>query len=557
MKRQLLIFIIFGLTLSTGCHSPVADKNNFEADVVIYGGTSAGIMAAVQIRKMGRSVIVVSPDKHIGGLSASGLGFTDVGNKSVIGGLSRDFYHRVYLHYTTPEAWKWEAQSEFGNQGQGTAAMDKEGKTMWTFEPHVAETIFETHIADSKIEVLRDEWLDRTSGVKLADGKIVSVKTLSGKTFTAKVFIDATYEGDLMAAAGVSYHVGRESNSVYGENWNGVQTDVHHHLHYLQQEVSAHKIPGDPTSGLLPRISPSGPGDYGAADHKIQAYCYRMCLSHVPENQVRFERPEGYDSAQYEILVRMYDAGFDQTRNVTNFFSVPNKKTDSNNAGPFSTDNIGMNYDYPEATYDRRKEMLKEHETYQKGLLYFTSTSKRIPEKVRNELNEWGLAKDEFIANNNWPYQIYVRESRRMVGEYVMTENDILSKRIVPEPVGMGSYTMDSHNVQRFVTKEGMVQNEGDVGVSPEKPYLIAYKSLTPKREECANLLVPVCISCSHIAYGSIRMEPVFMILGQSAGIAAVLAVNKGLAVQDVKYEQLKIELIRYKQHLRNEEPMD
>jgi hypothetical protein len=557
MKRQFLIFIIIGLTLSTGCQSPVADKNNFEADVVIYGGTSAGIMAAVQVRKMGQSVIVVSPDKHIGGLSASGLGFTDVGNKSVIGGLSRDFYHRVYLHYNTAKAWKWEAQSEFGNQGQGTAAMDKEGKTMWTFEPHVAETIFETHIADAKIEILRDEWLDRAGGVKLADGKIVSVKTLSGKTFTAKVFIDATYEGDLMAAAGVSYHVGRESNSTYGENWNGVQTDVHHHLHYLQQEVSAYKIPGNPSSGLLPRISSSSPGEYGTADHKIQAYCYRMCLSHVPENQVRFEKTEGYDSTQYEILVRMYNAGFDQTRNVTNFFSVPNKKTDSNNAGPFSTDNIGMNYDYPEVSYDRRKEILREHETYQKGLLYFTSTSKRIPEKVRNELNEWGLAKDEFTANNHWPYQIYVRESRRMVGEYVMNENDILGKRTVPEPVGMGSYTMDSHNVQRFVTPGGMVQNEGDVGVSPEKPYLIAYKSLTPKRTECTNLLVPVCISCSHIAYGSIRMEPVFMILGQSAGIAAVLAVNTGLAVQDVKYEQLKTELIRYKQHLRNEESID
>jgi hypothetical protein len=276
-----------------------------------------------------------------------------------------------------------------------------------------------------------------------------------------------------------------------------------------------------------------------------------MCLSHVPENQVRFEKPEGYDSTQYEILVRMYNAGFDQTRNVTNFFSVPNRKTDSNNAGPFSTDNIGMNYDYPEASYNRRKEILREHETYQKGLLYFTSTSKRIPEKVRNELNEWGLAKDEFTANNHWPYQIYVRESRRMVGEYVMNENDILGKRTVPEPIGMGSYTMDSHNVQRFVTSGGMVQNEGDVGVSPEKPYLIAYKSLTPKRTECTNLLVPVCISCSHIAYGSIRMEPVFMILGQSAGMAAAIAADQKIAVQDVKYENLKEELIRYKQFLK------
>lgn len=551
MKKQLFIFVIIGLTLLTGGHPPIQKEDRFDADVVIYGGTSAGIMAAVQVRQMGKSVIVISPDQHIGGLSSSGLGFTDVGNKSVIGGLSRDFYHRIYLHYNTPAAWKWEAQSEFGNQGQGTAAMDKAGRTMWTFEPHVAETIFEAHITDGKIKVLRDEWLDRVNGVQLKHGKIVSFRTLSGKTVTGKVFIDATYEGDLMAAAGVSYHTGRESNSTYGETWNGIQTDVHHHLHYLQQNVSAYLTPGNPSGGLLPRISSEAPGEYGKGDHKIQAYCYRMCLSHVRENQRPFEMPEGYDSTQYEILVRMYDAGFDQTRNVTNFFAVPNKKTDSNNAGPFSTDNIGMNYDYPEASYERRKEILKEHTKYQKGLLYFASQSKRIPEKVRNELNEYGLAKDEFTDNGNWPYQIYVRESRRMVGEYVMTENDILGKRIVPEPVGMGSYTMDSHNVQRFVTKEGMVQNEGDVGIAPEKPYLISYKSLTPKRNECSNLLVPVCISCSHIAYGSIRMEPVFMILGQSAGIAAALAASRNIAVQDINYESLKKELIRYKQFIK------
>ncbi|MDD4922832.1 MAG: FAD-dependent oxidoreductase [Bacteroidales bacterium] len=552
MRKHICLAIIVGLALLTSCHSSVKNGTDYEADVIIYGGSSAAIMAAVQVKKMGQSVIVVSPDKHIGGLSSSGLGFTDVGRKEVIGGLSREFYHKVYQHYADSASWKWGRPSDVVNDVQGHTAIDDAQQTMWIFEPHVAENIFESYITENDIEVLRDEWLNRETGVVKENGKIVSIKTLSGKTFKGKVFIDATYEGDLMAAAGVSYHVGREANSAYKENWNGVQTGVHHHLHYLEQNVSAYVIPGKPSSGLLPRISSEDPGKYGEGDHKIQAYCYRMCLSHVRENQRPFEKPEGYDSTQYEILVRMYQAGFDQTRNATNFSGIPNKKTDSNNAGPFSTDNIGMNYEYPEASYERRKEILKEHETYQRGLLYFVSVSKRIPDKVRNEMKEYGLAKDEFKDNGNWPYQIYVREARRMVADYVVTENEVMSRNLVPESIGMGSYAMDSHNVQRFVTKEGYVQNEGDVGVGPEIPYMISYKALTPKKAECNNLLVSVCVSCSHIAYGSIRMEPVFMIIGQSAGAAAAMAAKQNIAVQDLKYGELKENLLKFGQRLDN-----
>jgi hypothetical protein len=421
---------------------------------------------------------------------------------------------------------------------------------MWIFEPHVAEQVFEDFIAENKITVLRDEWLDREKGVVKQNGKIVSFKTLSGKVFSGKMFIDATYEGDLMAAAGVSYHVGRESTSQYNEQWNGVQTGVLHHHHWFDKPISPYKIPGDPASGVLPLISTEHPGEYGAADNKIQAYCFRMCMTNHDVNRVPFPKPENYDSTQYELLVRVFDTGRKDW--FGKFDDIPNKKTDTNNHGPFSSDNIGMNYDYPEATYERRKEIIKQHQDYQMGLLWFVANDPRVPEDIRIRMATWGLAKDEFADNGNWPHQIYVREARRMIGEYVTTENDVLLKREVPLPVGMGSYAMDSHNVQRYITHEGYVQNEGDIGVSPTAPYSISYGSIIPKKEECSNLLVPVCVSSSHIAFGSIRMEPVFMILGQSAAVAASMAIDKKCAVQDVSYDELKTLLEDRKQVLTN-----
>lgn len=537
-------------TLLAGCAQTGGgeSKETYEADIVVYGGTAAAITAAIQATKMNKSVIVVSPDKHLGGLTAGGLGFTDTGNKEVIGGLSREFYHRLYLHYDEPESWKWQQKSEYGNKGQGTPAIDGSNRTMWIFEPHAAEKVFEDLAREYKLTILRDEWLDRDKGTVTDAGRIISFRTLSGKTFKGKMFLDATYEGDLMASAGVSYHVGREATSVYGEEWNGIQTGVLHHKHWFQHDIDPYVIPGDPSSGLLPRISKDDPGKKGDGDHRIQAYCFRMCLSNHPDNRVPFARPAGYDSTQYELLARVYAAGWDET--FQKFDNIPNRKTDTNNHGPFSTDNIGMNYDYPEATYERRKEIIQEHELYQKGLMYFLSHDPRVPENVRARMNEWGLAKDEFTDNGNWPHQIYVREARRMIGEHVMTEHDVLIKREVPEPVGMGSYTVDSHNVQRYVKPDGYVQNEGDIGVHTPKPYSISYRSLVPKKAECTNLLVPVCVSSSHIAYGSIRMEPVFMILGQSAATAASIAIDEGIAVQDVEYDKLRTRLLEDDQRL-------
>ncbi len=534
-KLLVLALAFFQFDTTTAANTTV-----HEADIIVYGGTSSGVIAAVQARKMGKSVIIVGPDKHLGGLTSGGLGFTDTGNKSVIGGLSRDFYHRVWKHYQSPNAWKWQKQSDYGNKGQGTPAIDGKNRTMWIFEPHVAEQIFEDYVREFQIPVYRDEWLDRDSGVKKHENRIQSIRTLSGKTFHGKVFLDATYEGDLLATAGIDYHVGRESNDVYGERWNGVQTGVLHHRHHfgvLERKVSPYKIPGDASSGLLPRVSDDPPGEFGVGDHRVQAYCYRYCASNHPDNRVPFPRPEGYDPAQYELLLRIYEAGWRET--FGKFDPIPNRKTDTNNHGPFSTDNIGMNYDYPDASYERRAEILEEHRRYQQGWLYFVSNDPRVPIEVRNKMQNWGLAKDEFADNGNWPHQIYVREARRMIGKFVMTENQLTKRKPTPDPVGMGSYSIDSHNVQRYVTADGYVQNEGDIGIRIA-PYTIAYGCLVPKKSQCENLMVSICVSSSHIAFGSIRMEPVFMILGQSAATAAVMSIDKDMAVQDVPYEELQ-----------------
>lgn len=530
---------------------PAAQKSRAvrSADVIIYGGTSAAIIAAVQVRKMGKSVIVVSPDKHLGGLSSGGLGFTDTGNKEVIGGLSREFYGRLYQHYQQDASWNWQKRAEYGNKGQGTPAVDGASRTMWIFEPHAAEQVFEDLVKEHKLTLYRDEYLNRSAtGVRKKAGTIQSVRTLSGQVYEGRMFIDATYEGDLMAAAGVSYHVGREANSVYGETHNGVQVGVFQHGHHFKTDISPYKVTGDPASGLLPEVSAEKPGENGTGDHKIQAYCFRMCLSNHPDNRIPFPKPVGYDPARYELLTRVFASGWRET--FDKFDPIPNRKTDTNNHGPFSTDYIGKNYDYPEATYARRREISRDHELYQKGLMYFLQNDAHVPADVHEKMQQWGLPKDEFKDNGGWPHQLYIREARRMKGVFVMKEGDALGKTDVPDPIGMGSYALDAHNAQRYVKPDGFVQDEGDIGVHPDKPYSIAYGAILPRESECNNLLVPVCLSSSHIAYGSIRMEPVFMILGQSAATAAVLAITNNVSPQRLPYPELSRALLRDKQRL-------
>ena len=549
MKKLTIICCVLGyLCLGLSLSLP---KKEYNADLIIYGGTSAAITAAVEAVNSGVSVIVVSPDKHLGGLSSGGLGFTDTGDKTVIGGLAREFYQEIYAHYDQSKSWRWQQKKEYGNKGQGTPAMDGANRTMWIFEPHAAEQVFEKWVKEKKIQVLREELLNREpAGIVKEGTQIKQITTLSGKTFRGKMFIDATYEGDLLALAGVSYHVGRESNSTYQEKWNGVQVGVLHHDHWFKTDIDPYVIPGDKSSGLLYGISDEDPGQYGQGDNKVQAYCFRMCLTNHPDNRVTFKKPANYNPANYQLLARVYAAGWRETFNK--FDPIPNKKTDTNNHGPFSSDFIGMNYDYPEASYERRNEIIKAHQEYQEGLLYFMANDSSVPADVRQEFSQWGLAKDEFKDNGNWPHQLYIREARRMQGMYVMTEHDTFSDRVVRNPVGMGSYALDSHNIQRYIKPDGYVQNEGDIGVTPKKPYSISYGSLVPKEAECQNLLVPVCLSSSHIAFGSIRMEPVFMILGQSAAAAAILAIKNNVSVQQVDYEALQDVLIQRGQVLKN-----
>ena len=553
------LVVFFTIWAACGRAEPAA-----EVDVVVYGGTSGAVTAAVQAAAMGAQVVIVSPDRHLGGLSSGGLGYTDSGNTQSIGGLARDFYRRVHRHYAGESAWRWQPRAAFRGRGQGVGREEDGQQTMWLFEPRVAERIFDEWVAEAGVMVMREALLDRESGVvieRLPVGpRITAITTLArdgapARTVRGKVFIDATYEGDLMAAAGVAYHVGRESNATYGEEHNGNQVGVLHHGHHFKDVVvDPYRVPGDPASGLLPRISADPPGVRGEGDHRVQAYCFRMCLTNVPANRVPFPKPDGYDASQYELLARTLAAGLDDFV-FKKFDAIPNGKTDTNNHGPFSTDNIGMNYDYPDASYARRREIIREHEAYQQGLLWFLSHDERVPEAIRAKMNTWGLPRDEFTDNGHWPHQLYIREARRMIGEDVMTEHHVLSKQPTSRPVGMGSYTLDSHNVRRYVIpatdgKPARVQNEGDIGVHVPKPYAIGYGCLVPKREQCTNLLVPVCVSASHIAYGSIRMEPVFMLLGQSAATAAVMAAREGVAVQDVPYDRLRERLLADGQRL-------
>jgi hypothetical protein len=513
-----------------------------EYEVVVYGGTSAGIVAAVQVARMGRSVVLIEPGRFLGGLTAGGLGATDTGNKAAVGGLAREFYRRVHRHYADDAAWVQQTREDYLSRSPRGADPD----TMWTFEPHVAGRVFREWLREERIPVVLGERLDRTQPPPTRLRRIREIRMESGRMFRGRMFVDATYEGDLIAAAGVSYVVGREPNALYGETLNGVQT-AHAVHHQFSVPIDPYVTPGDPSSGLLPRVSAQQPGTDGEGDHRVQAYCFRMCLTDVPENRVPFRRPEGYDPRQYEVLLRYLNAG---GKSSLGSVPMPNRKTDTNNNGAFSTDNIGMNHAYPDGDYDARRRIIRDHERYQKGLMWFLANDPRVPKETQEGVAAWGLARDEFRRTGHWPHQLYVREARRMVGGYVMTEHDCRGDRVAEDPVGLAAYTMDSHNTQRYVDAQGRVRNEGDVQVGGFPPYPISYRSIVPRHGECANLLVPVCLSASHIAFGSIRMEPVHMVLGQSAATAAVQALDAGRSVQNLDYPRFRERLLADQQVL-------
>jgi hypothetical protein len=509
------------------------------ADVVIYGGTSGGITAAIQTARQGKTAVLIEPTKFLGGLTTGGLGATDIGNKKAIGGMSREFYANVFKYYSDPANWKQQTRDDyFAKKHHGNSGTED---TMWTFEPHAASEIYDSMLkaAGDKVTVVYGERLDLDKGV-LKDGtRIVKIIMESGLEFEGKMFIDATYEGDLMAKAKVSYHVGREANSVYDEQLNGVQVGHSKH-HQFVKNVDPYVKPGDPSSGLLPGIE-TDPGVEFSGDKKVQAYNFRMCTTDVPENKLNWEKPANYVERWFELALRNVEAGDMRISWAPGW--MPNRKTDTNNNFAVSTDFIGQNWDYPEADYATRAKVWQAHEDWQKGLMWTYAHHPRVPQKIREAFQKMGLAKDEFLDNGHWPRQLYVREARRMISDYVMTEKNCKRKEVVEDSVGMGAYNMDSHNIQRYVTKEGFVRNEGDVQVG-SRPYPVSYRSIRPKADQCTNLLVPVCLSASHISYGSIRMEPVFMVLGQSAASAAVLAIESGTSVQGIDYAKLKERLL-------------
>jgi hypothetical protein len=489
---------------------PATAQTSAEVDICIYGGTSAGVIAAYTAKKLGKTVLLIEPGKHLGGLSSGGLGYTDIGNKFAVTGLARDFYRRIGSHYGKFE--------------------------QWIFEPHVAEQIFHEYIKAAAVDVWYDHRVVSASKVDGVIQKIelensVNPSAVSNSVVRAKVFIDCSYEGDLMAKAGVSYTVGRESNDQYNETYNGFQL---RDKHQFPDGIDPYKIKGQPESGLLWGISPAATSAVGTGDKKVQAYNFRICLTRDPQNRISITRPADYDSTRYELLLRVLEKEPQRPFNlILKPDIMPNNKTDINNNGPFSTDMIGVNYEYPEADYKRRAEIIKDLENYNKGLLYFIGHDLRMPKHLRDEMLKWGYPKDEYVDNKNWSHQAYIREARRMVGEYVMTQHNCEGKEAVSDGVGMAAYTMDSHNIQRLVVN-GMVKNEGDVQIGGFPPYPISYRSIIPKDVDCKNLYVPVCLSATHIAYGSIRMEPVFMVLAQSAATAAAQAIDKGISVQQV-----------------------
>lgn len=526
-----------------------------QVDVCVYGGTAAGVIAAVAVARSGKSAVLIEPGRHVGGMTSGGLGYTDFGNTAAIGGLSREFYRRVGKHYDNKKVV--EAQGGKGRTDDGA---------VWIFEPSVAEKALREMLEEAKVPVLMEH---RLTAAENKGGRIVRIELEQAPTgpfnepgttvrkhqaISAAMFIDCTYEGDLMAAAKVTYTIGREAEGKYGESLNGIRGETPHHQFFAP--VDPYVKPGNPQSGLLPLIQSGELGKPGDGDRRVQAYNFRLCFTNESTNRLPLAPPPNYDPACYEILARHVESLQQLDKLPRLHYSllkmdlVTPTKTDINNNGAVSTDYIGMNWDYPDANYTDRARLWRDHLFYIQGLLYFLASSERVPEHIRREMNTWGPCRDEFTDTQGWPHQLYVREARRLVGDVVVTQAICEHKATADDSVGLGAYSMDSHNIRRIV-QDGAARNEGDVQVRPHGPYPISYRAIVPQRGQCENLLVPVCMSASHIAYGSIRMEPVFMVLGHSAAIAACQAIDRRQSVQDVSYDRLRALLLDAGQVLR------
>jgi hypothetical protein len=513
---------ILPILLSSVLLLPAAVWGQVEYDIVVYGGTAGGVMTAVSAAREGLKAVLLEPGRHLGGMATGGLSRTDFGKKQVIGGYPLEFYWRVGQKYDL---------ARFA-QGPG-----------WYYEPHIGEQVFQEMLQEANVDVQFGRRLRERNGVAKEGARVAAITTEDGTVYRARLFADCSYEGDLMAQAGITFTWGRESSAQYGESLAGVRERTP--FHQFLVPISAY----DEHHRLLPEVSPEPKGPTGSADKKVQSYNFRMILSDDPSNQVAFPKPPDYDPHRYELLARLLEASAKKLgrapmlREITLIARIPNHKADFNNNGPFSTDYIGKSWEYPNASYGTRKQIWGDHVNYTKGFFWFLAHDPRVPKDLQEETNGWGLAKDEYVENQNWPHQLYIREARRMVSDFVMTQKDLQTELTKPDPIGMGSYNSDSHNVQRIVNAEGNVENEGDMQV-PVTPYQIPYRVMLPKRAETVNVLVPVCFSASHVAYSSVRMEPQYMTLGEAAGVAAAISIRDKKSVQDIDTAQLTRRLL-------------
>lgn len=498
-------------------------------DVCVYGESAAGVMAAIQSARLGKKTVLVSKNTHVGGLATSGLTATDINRQDQVGGLAAEFYGRIWDYYIQPEVWRNQTREQFmeSSKKRTFSGKNDDRQIQWVYESGVAERIMKDMLAEAGVKIIYNAPLDLKKGADTKKGKITRIHLLNGTDVKAKMFIDCSYEGDLMAAAGVSHIIGREGTDKYGEDLAGIRS-----FHFIPTSPYLNGKDGE----LIPYVAPQMYGEYGSCDHRTQAYCYRVTLTDDPENMIPIEKPENYNPGLYEIVIRRFAMEPElQLKNIITFTPMPNRKTDTNHL-----DFFGASTGYAEGDYAVRARMEQEHKDYAVGMLWCLGHDERIPEHIRKEMLRWGWPKDEFVENGGFPYQIYVREARRMIGEKVMTQHNVQKEDRIPveHSVGIGTYMMDCHYVS-YVAGDGGIIVEGGIFTNT-KPYAIDYFSLTPKREECSNLLVPVCLSASHVAYTTIRMEPTYMILGQSAAVAAVQAINSKCAVQEIDYPKLR-----------------
>lgn len=537
MKKNItiLLLLFFSFTTSISASSTLYD-------ICVYGESASGVVAAIQGARMGKKVILLSKNNHVGGLATSGLTATDMNRNDLIGGITKEFYNKIYTYYLKPESWRNQDRESFMTSTLKRTYRGKndERQIQWVYESSVAERIMLDMLKVAGVEILFNQRLDLGKDIQKEENTIKSIQLENGKTIEAKIFIDASYEGDLLARAGISYTVGRESNQQYGETLNGIR--VNYDQGKDLTKISPYIKEGNPKSGVLPYVTPKEWGKQGEEDKRVQAYCYRMTLTNDPDNRMAIQKPRNYQPQWYEIYARMLKLEPEtELQKIITLTPMPNKKTDTNHL-----DFFGASYDYAEAGYKTRAEIEQLHKDYALGMLWFLGNDKRVPEHIRKEMLDWGLPKDEFTDTANFPYQIYVREARRMVGTFVMTEKNVrkADRSLAEHSVGLGSYALDCHYVSRVVDQDGKLRNEGTI-FAPTTPYPISYYSLTPREEECSNLLVTVCLSSSHVAYSTIRMEPVYMILGQSAATAASLAIDADVPVQKISYDILKYQLLQ------------